>query len=224
MGQQRVQISQLRRRSRPKSKPVETVVYPEDATKTDSGFTVSGYKGTFETLSEQITAGGVSSIRCHDTMPRIYRVENGYCLFIMIDKSTGSKTEVIGSPSKEILVPEGFAHYIKGHVDFITNIYVVQGKCFLDDLVEEANDQSKIAPFDEAVANHTPNVKIPKKRSKSKAADQSMKLAAKKPGNQGNAGHTSVMSSLADLMGNTNVRADNQRPSVLSAADLRPSQ
>lgn len=224
MGQQRVQISQLRRRSRPKSKAVETVVYPEDAEKTGSGFTVSGYKGSFETLAEQITAGGVSSIRCHDTLPRIYRVENGYCLFVMIDKATGSKTEVVGSPSSEILVPEGFAHYIKSHIDFITNIYVVQGKDFLDDFVEEANDQTKVIPFNETVHNHTPNVTIPRKRSKSKAADQSMKRAAQRPGNQGSAGHTSVMSSLSELMGNTNVRADNQRPSVLSSADLRPPQ
>jgi len=211
----------IKRRSRRAEKPKETVVYPEASQRTDSGFTISGYKGAFETSSERVTAGGVSTIRCHDGMPRVYRVENGYCLFIMIDKSTGEKTEVIGSPSKEILVPKGFAHYFKGHVDLDTNLYVVQEKNFLDEFVEEAN-VDKVTPFAEAIHNYTPDAPAPRKKrpKKSKAAEQNRKFSASKGhvsvDNAADSGLDGMMKAAAD----PNFKVDNQRPTVLSGRDM----
>lgn len=211
----------IKRRSRRAEKPKDVIVYPEDSEKTDSGFTISGYKGAFETLSETVSAGGVSTIRCHKTMPRIYRVESGYCLFIMIDQATASKAEVIGSPGKEILVPEGFAHYIKGHVDLETKLYIVQEKDFSVKLIEEANSD-EVAPFNEAVHSHTPNAPAPRKKrpKKSKAAEQNKKFLASKgivsAENVTDTGLNSIMKQMSD----PNFKVDNQRPSVLSGRDL----
>jgi len=145
---QKVHKNHIRRRKRVEAPVQETTVYPDNALRTESGFVVDGYKGNFETQTEQVNAGGVSTIRCHDTLPRVYRVESGYCLFIMIDKNTGHKTEVVGSPGKEILVPEGYAHYIKGHVQLNTSIFIVQEKDFLDNFVEEANSAT-VKPFED---------------------------------------------------------------------------
>lgn len=218
---QQIHKNHIKRRTRRAEAPkVETTVYPEDSERTDSGFTVSGYKGTFETLSETVIAGGVSTIRRHMDLPRLYRIEGGYCLFVMVD-SNGAKTEVIGSPGKEILVPEGFAHYIKGHVDLDTNLYVVQEKDFLDEFLEEANS-TQVAPFAEAIHNHTPNIPLPRKKRprKSKAAEQNRKFSASK-------GHVSAedaaqtgLSSLMKQVTDPTFKVDNQRPTVLSGRDL----
>lgn len=219
---QQIHKNHIKRRTRRAEKPKETTVYPEESQKTVSGFTVSGYKGAFETLSERVSAGGVGPIRCHDFLPRIYRVESGYCLFIMIDKSTGVKTEVVASPGKEVLVPKGFAHYIKGHVDLDTNLYIVQEKDFLEALVEEANDSSKVTPFAEAIHNHTPDTPTPRKKRprKSKAAEQNKKFSESK-------GHVSAenaaqtgLSSLMKQVTDPTFKVDNQRPTVMNARDL----
>ena len=222
MGQQ-VLISQLRKRTRKAPAPIENQIIPEESIRTSSGFIITGYKGEFETFEEKVTASGVSSIRCHYTLPRIYRIMEGFCLFTMIDKTTGVRKEVVGSPGVEIIVPENFVHYIKGHTEFDTRIYVVQGKGYEDDIVEEANDQSKVAPFDERVYSNAPDMPPPRKRGKSKAAEQSKNFARSKglvSADEAASSEAGGLGGLMKQMADPNFRVANERPAVLSPRDL----
>ena len=226
-----VKISQIKKRVRREVKaPEPTRVYPESSVKTESGYVVSGYKGDFETLLERLDAGSISSLRLHPNLPRVYRLSNGYCLFCLVDMESGNKQEIVGSPDSEIIVPPNHAHFIKSHVSLDADLFIVQAKDYDEELQEEDVDKSTITPFDEAIHNHTPKAPLPKKRVKSKAAEQSVKKAMTGGREKQATGHTSVLDSVASLAsqmapmpGRPGLRADNQKPTILRPSDLKGS-